>query len=409
MTKKSNCRCCENDGLQTVLSLGKLPLANALLQEQDLAKAEKTYPLDLAFCSNCTLLQITETVDPKVLFGEYLYFSSFSETMLKHAEELAAMLIEKQRLSNNSLVVEVASNDGYLLQYFSNKDIPVLGIEPAENIAKVAEEKGIPTLCEFFNADTATQLKQDNKAADIIIGNNVLAHVADLKEFVEGVRILLKKEGLAVFEFPYAGDMIENNEFDTIYHEHLCYYSLTAVKHLFARHGLTITEADRIAIHGGSLRIFVRHDSTEIPGESQEVLLNEEKKRGMDELPFYNSFASNVLDIKREMLGLLDTLKSEGKKIVGYGAAAKGSTLLNYFGIGTDYIDYIVDRSPYKQGRYMAGNRIGIEAPDKIKQTRPDYILILPWNIKDEIMEQMAFIREWNGKFIIPIPKVTTT
>jgi len=410
MAVNFNCRCCKNKNLQAVLSLGKLPLANALLREQDLAKAEKTYTLDLAFCPDCSLVQITETVDPTVLFGEYLYFSSYSQTMLKHAETLAALLIEKQGLSKNNLVIEIASNDGYLLQYFKKKGIPVLGIEPAENIAKAAEEeKCIPTLCKFFNIETATQLKNENKSADLIIGNNVLAHVADLNEFVEGVRILLKKDGLAVFEFPYVGDMIENNEFDTIYHEHLCYYSLNSVKNLFARFDLTITDSVRIPIHGGSLRIFVRHDHTEVPGKSREALLNEEKKKGMDELPFYNSFANKVLHIKKEMLGLLDTLKSEGKNVVGYGAAAKGSTLLNYFGIGKDYIDYIVDRSPYKQGYYMPGTHLPILAPDKIKQTKPDYVLILPWNIKDEIIEQMAFIQEWNGKYIIPIPKVIVT
>lgn len=410
MTGNFSCRCCKNQNLEAVLSLGKLPLANALLREQDLAEAEKKYPLDLTFCPDCSLVQITETVDPKVLFGEYLYFSSYSETMLKHAEELATMLIEKQGLSKNSLVIEIASNDGYLLQYFKEKDIPVLGIEPAENIAKAAEEeKCIPTLCKFFNTETATQLRNENKAADLIIGNNVLAHVADLNEFVDGVRILLKTDGLAVFEFPYVRDMIAKTEFDTIYHEHLCYYSLTSVKNLFSRHSLMIIDVDRIPIHGGSLRIYVRHGSTGRPGKSLESLLKEENRESMDKLAFYDSFAKNVLHIKREMLGFLEILKSEGKRIVGYGAAAKGSTLLNYFGIGKDYIDYIVDRSPYKQGRYMPGTHLPIAAPDRIRQTKPDYILILPWNIKDEIMEQLAFIREWNGKFIIPIPKVITT
>ncbi|MCK5616561.1 class I SAM-dependent methyltransferase [Candidatus Pacearchaeota archaeon] len=407
MATTSNCRCCEQSNLHTVLSLGELPLANALLQEQDLGGVEKRYPLDLAFCPECSLVQITETVDPEVLFGEYLYLSSYSETMLSHADKLAAMLIEKQGLSKNSLVIEIASNDGYLLQYFKQKDIPVLGIEPAENIAKAAKEKDIPTLCKFFNTETAEELKRENRMGDLIIGNNVLAHVADLSGFVEGVSILLNADGTAVFEFPYVRDMIQNVEFDTIYHEHLCYYSLTAVKNLFARHSLAVTDVERIGIHGGSLRIYVQHDRAEPPKNTVRSLLDEERDLLMTELVFYDSFANKVLCLKREMSELLKELKSKGGKIIAYGAAAKGSTLLNYFGIGKDCIDYIVDRSPYKQGRYMTGSHLPIVAPDEIKQTKPDYVLILPWNLKDEIMAQQAFIRQWGGKFIVPIPNVT--
>ena len=406
MVANFSCRCCENKNLQAVLSLGKLPLANALLREQDLAKTDKRYPLDLAFCPDCSLVQITETVDPKVLFGEYLYFSSYSETMLKHSETLAAMLIERQSLSKSNIVIEIASNDGYLLQYFKKEGIPVLGIEPAENIAKVAEEKGIPTLCKFFNTETAIQLKKDKCDADLIIGNNVLAHVADLNEFVDGVRILLKIDGLAVFEFPYVRDMIQNIEFDTIYHEHLCYYSLTSVKNLFDRHGLMIIDVDRIPIHGGSLRIYVQHNRSGIPKESVQSLLNVEKGLLMNKLDFYGSIGYHALRIKRETLKLLRELKSKGNSIVAYGAAAKGSTLLNYFDIGDSYIDYIVDRNPYKQGCYMTGTRLLITAVDRIRLTKPEYVLILPWNIKDEIIEQLAFIREWNGKFLILIPNV---
>jgi SAM-dependent methyltransferase len=327
--------------------------------------------------------------------------------MLKHAETLATLLIEKQGLSENNLVIEIASNDGYLLQYFKKKGIPVLGIEPAENIAKAAEERNIPTLCKFFNTKTAIQLKKDKGAADLIIGNNVLAHVADLSGFVEGVRILLKPNGTAVFEFPYVRDMIQNVEFDTIYHEHLCYYSLTSVKNLFGRHGLTITDVERIPIHGGSLRIYVQNGRVRTSKESVQSLLDEEKGLLMDKLVFYDSIANHALRLKKKALELLSELKSKGSSIVAYGAAAKGSTLLNYFGVGGDYIDYIVDRSPYKQGRYMTGTHLLIAALERIRQTKPDYILILPWNIKDEIMEQLAFIREWNGKFIILIPRVT--
>jgi len=389
-----------------ILTLGKLPLANALLKEKDLAGEEKKYPLELVFCPECSLLQITETVDPQLLFGEYLYFSSFSETMLKHAEALTDKLIERQRLSEHNLVVEVASNDGYLLQYFKKKKIPVLGIEPARNIARAAEEKGIPTVCKFFNTGTADELVKENKKADVIIGNNVLAHVANLNDFVESVRILLNKNGVAVFEFPYVKDMIENTEFDTIYHEHLCYYSLTAIKNLFGRHDLAITDVERIPIHGGSLRIYSQHAQTYPPKDSVIALLEEEETLSMSEGAFYDSFANKVLQLKKEMTELLERLKAQNAQIVGYGAAAKGSTLLNYFGIGRDHIDYVVDQSPYKQGRYMSGNHLPIVPPDRIKQTQPDYVLILPWNLKNEIIEQMSLIRQWNGKFIIPIPKV---
>ena len=407
MDMKTSCRSCGGSGLELVLSLGTTPLANSLVRDPGQG-AEPRYPLDLVFCPACTLVQITETVPPEELFSEYLYFSSFSDTMLAHARDLVGRFVAAGHLGPTSLAMEIASNDGYLLQYYKNAGIPVLGIEPAKNVAKVAvEERGIPTLAEFFDLALAKRLCAEGKRADIVHANNVLAHVADLNGFVAGIRELLKPEGIAALEFPYLGDMIDRCEFDTIYHEHLCYYSLGALKHLFERHGLKIVEVERIPIHGGSLLLQAsRAESARATGPSVAALLAEEHSRGMVSIDFYRAFARRVFELKDELVALLGRLKREGKRIAAYGAAAKGSTLLNVFGIGTETLDFVADRSTYKQGRYMPGVRIPIVAPERLREAMPDYTLLLTWNFADEIFRQQAEYRRLGGRFIVPLPEV---
>jgi C-methyltransferase C-terminal domain/Methyltransferase domain len=353
------------------------------------------------------LVQITETVPPEQLFREYLYFSSFSDTMLAHARELTARLTAALKLGSRSLAVEIASNDGYLLQYYKQAGVPVLGIEPARNIAKVAEERGIPTLAEFFGLQVATELAADRKRADVLHANNVLAHVADLNGFVAGIRAILSDEGVAAIEFPYLGEMIDRCEFDTIYHEHLCYYSLGAIKHLFERHGLKLLDVERLPIHGGSLLLQVaRRESARQPEPSIAALLDEERARGMQTIGFYRDFAGRVLRLKDSLRSLLARLKAEGKSIAAYGAAAKGSTLLNTFGIGAETLEFVADRSTYKQGRLMPGIRVPIVGPESLSTRMPDYTLLLTWNFADEILSQQADYRRRGGKFIVPIPDV---
>ena len=402
-----HCRSCGESGLEMVLSLGRMPLANALLTAEQLDQPEPTYPLDLAFCPHCTLVQITETVPPEDLFREYLYFSSFSDTMLRHAQELVSRLIVSRRLDNNSLVIEVASNDGYLLQYYRQEGIPVLGIEPAVNVARVAqEERGIRTLCEFFGEGLARQLKERGEQADVIHAHNVLAHVADLNGFIRGIQWLLKDNGLAVIEVPYVKDLIDHCEFDTIYHEHLCYFSLTALDRLFQRHGLVIQDMERISIHGGSLRLLATKAISAHRGPAVRALLDEEAAWGVDRLEFYRGFAQRVEYLKRSLHSLLIGLKREGKRLAAYGAAAKGSTLLNYVGIGRETLDFVVDRSTYKQGRYMPGVHLPIYSPANLLEAMPDYVLLLSWNFIDEILEQQAEYRHRGGRVIVPVPEV---
>ncbi len=404
--KEKVCRACGGALPKPFLDLGKTPLANALLTAKQLHEPEAMYPLEIAFCASCSLVQITETVPPEKLFREYLYFSSFSDTFVRHAEELVKRLSESRRLGAKSLVVEIASNDGYLLQYYRRQGIPVLGIEPARNVAKVAQaERGIPTLCEFFNEDLAGQLSDRGERADIIHAHNVLAHVGDLNGFVRGLKLLLKDDGVAVIEVPYVKDMIDHCEFDTIYHEHLCYFSLTALDGLFKRHGMIIKDVERRPIHGGSLRLFISKAAGADHGPAVRALLSDEASWGLSRLEYYQDFARRVEQLKQSLCALLTTLKREGNRMAAYGAPAKGNTLLNYCGVRTDLLDYTVDRSPHKQGKFLPGTHIPILHPDRIRDTQPDYILILPWNIKEEIMSQMAHVREWGAKFVIPVPE----
>ncbi len=405
------CRSCGKGDLQAILSLGNMPLANSLLREDELGLPELVYPLDLVLCPHCALVQITETVAPEKLFKEYLYFSSYSETMLHHAKALVERIVRARSLSGHSQVIEIASNDGYLLQYYKMAGIPVLGIEPAQNVARVAEQqRGIPTLTEFFGQDLAQRLKENGKGADVIHAHNVLAHVADLNGFVEGLRVLLKEDGIAVIEVPYIKDMIDRCEFDTIYHEHLCYFSLTALSYLFKRHGLAIREIERVPIHGGSLRLFLQtasgKQSAKDQGESSANFLHEKSSWEAARLDSYRTFANRVEELRTSLTSLLRGLKKQGKRLAAYGAAAKGSTLLNYFGIGHEILDFVADRSVHKHGRYMPGVHLPIYAPQRLFEARPDYVLLLTWNFADEIMQQQARYRHRGGKFIIPIPEV---
>jgi SAM-dependent methyltransferase len=403
---EAHCRSCGSPNLAIFLSLGDLPLSDGFLEARQLVDNEPRYPLDVAFCSSCSLVQILETVPPEELFGaDYPYFSSFTDTLLRHSEANVTERIGERKLSGNSLVVELASNDGYLLQYYQAKGVPVLGIDPAPGPVAAARQKGIDTLEAFFGIELAKKLAGDGRRADVIHANNVLAHVADTNGFVSGIAALLKDDGVAVIECPYVKDLIEHGEFDTIYHEHLCYFSVTALSALFNRHGLYITRVVPLSIHGGSLRVFVEKKNA--PEQSVRDYLATEKKLGLDRMDYYADFSNRVNQIRTELNELLQGLKERKARIVGYGAAAKGTIMLNYVGIGQETLDFVVDRNTHKQGRYIPGVRLPIAAPERVLAEQPDYVLILPWNFKDEIMAQQAEYRRRGGKFIVPVPRPT--
>jgi SAM-dependent methyltransferase len=385
-----------------------MPPSDALRREDQLGLPEKKYPLKVAFCHDCTLVQITETVPPEELFSkDYVYYSSFSNALLEHARKnvearIASRKLSARKLSGQSLVVELASNDGYLLQFYKQAGVPVLGIDPAEGQARTANERGIHTLCDFFTVDLARRLRDEGKQADVVHGNNVLAHVADTNGFVSGIATILKPDGVAVLEFPYLRDLVEHCEFDTIYHEHLCYFSVHALVTLFERHGLYLNDVEHHPIHGGSLRVFVGKNRDVQPAVSQ--FLERERREGMNLLEHYAGFAGRVESVKARLRQIVDDLKAEGKSLAAYGAAAKGTILVNYVGLGRDKIDFVVDRNVHKQGRYMPGVHIPIRPVETLTERMPAYTIVLPWNFKDEILAQQTEYRGKGGKFIIPIP-----
>lgn len=404
-----NCRFCGAPLTEVFVDLGMSPLSNAYLRPEHAHDPEVFYPLDVRVCSACFLVQLPEYAAPEAIFDDYAYFSSYSTSWLEHAKSYVEMMVPRLGLDGTSQVVELASNDGYLLQYFVQQGIPVLGIEPAATTAEVAIAKGVPTLVEFFGQGLAGRLVSEGKQADLILGNNVLAHVPALNDFVAGVKTLLKPDGVATFEFPQLLTLVDNLEFDTIYHEHFSYFSLGTARRVFAAHGLTLFDVDELPTHGGSLRVYVRHeeDDTKPIAEAVGALLLREAAAGLNDITSYRGFQSRVDAAKRELLKFLIATKEAGQTVVGYGAPAKGNTLLNYCGVRADLLAYTVDRSPHKQGRLLPGTHVPVFAPERIFETKPDYVLILPWNLKDEITEQMARIAEWGGKFVTPLPEVS--
>jgi 2-polyprenyl-3-methyl-5-hydroxy-6-metoxy-1,4-benzoquinol methylase len=401
------CRFCGKQLIHSFADLGMSPMANDYIPPDRLQNMEPFYPLHAYVCESCLLVQLEEFESPSDIFSDYLYFSSYSESWLRHAQNYTEHMIDRFGIDSSWQVVELASNDGYLLQYFKKQGIPVLGVEPAANVAKVAEEAGIPSVVKFFGEQTANELAGDNIKADLIVGNNVLAHVPGLNDFVKGMKILLKPQGIITMEFPHLLRLVEENQFDTIYHEHFSYFSFTTVEKIFKAHGLTLFDVEELPTHGGSLRIYGRHtdDATKPVEQRVDDLKNKESEAGLTDLKTYAAFSEQVRETKRKLLEFLIDAKRKGKSVVGYGAAAKGNTLLNYCGVRMDFLDYVVDLSPHKQNHFLPGTHIPIHSPDKIAETKPDYLLILPWNLREEIMAQMAHIREWGGQFVVPIPE----
>ena len=403
------CRFCRTPLSRTFADLGVSPVANAFLSADQLNKMEPFYPLHAYVCEACLLVQLEEFESPEHIFNDqYAYFSSYSDTWLDHARQYTDLIVPRLGLNANSFVVEIASNDGYLLQYFVKKGIPVIGLEPSGNVAKAARSKGIDTLVEFFTAKFAQELASKKQKADLVLGNNVLAHVPSLNDFVDGLRILLSDDGVVTMEFPHLLCLMRENQFDTIYHEHFSYFSFLAVTRIFAAHGLRIFDVERLSTHGGSLRIYATHDKCARWKDQAAVaeLLAEERLAALDDISSYSNFSERVNKTKLDLLQFLIVAKQLGKRIVGYGAPAKGNTLLNFCGIRGEFLDFTVDRSPQKQGMFLPGTHIAIVAPAKIFETKPDYVLILPWNLQNEIMTQMSGISAWGGKFVVPIPQV---
>ena len=406
---KAKCRFCAEKLQHSVVDLGMSPLCQTHIETHQLNHMEPFYPLHAYVCHKCFLMQLEEFVSAEDIFAEYAYFSSYSDSWVAHARQYVDKVTERFGLGKSSKVMEIASNDGYLLQHFVKNGIPALGIEPAANVAKVAVEKGIPTTVRFFGVQSAREILREHGHADLLLGNNVLAHVPDLNDFVGGMKIILAPRGVITMEFPHLMRLMAENQFDTIYHEHFSYFSFITVEQVFAAHGITLFDVEELPTHGGSLRIYGRHaeDASKPVGSRVLDLRAREAQAGFNRIEYYSSFGEQVKETKRNLLECLVDIKRQGKRIAGYGAPGKGNTLLNYCGIRTDFLEYTVDRNPYKQGKYTPGTHIPIYSPDKIRETRPDYVFILPWNLKDEITQQLAYIRDWGGRFIVPIPTVS--
>ena len=408
MIENYKCRFCGSDKIHSMVDLGMSPLCESYLSLDQVNKMEAFYPLHVYVCEECYLVQLEEFVPREDIFTEYAYFSSYAGSWVKHAKDYTDMVVERFGLGANNFVVELASNDGYLLQHFVEKNIPSLGIEPAANVAKAAIEKGVPTQVLFFDEHSTKDLIKTGQKPDLLIGNNVLAQVPDLNSFVKGMKLYLNDAGIITMEFPHLLNLMTENQFDTIYHEHFSYFSLIAVENIFSAHGLRIFDVEEVPTHGGSLRIFAAHDDDAIRQPTQRLLAlrKRELDAGLNTMKAYGTFAEQVKETKRKILDFLIQAKRDGKTVVGYGAPGKGNTLLNYCGVRSDFIDFTVDRNPYKHGKFLPGTHIPIFPPEKIKEAQPDYVFILPWNFKDEIVEQNAFIREWGGKFVVPIPEI---